>query len=54
LTENIGNTHLERHIASVTTLMRASANWRNFERLFHRAFSDAPEQLEFPFVEEYE
>jgi hypothetical protein len=54
LTEDIGNPHLERHIASVTTLMRASANWRNFERLFKRAFSDAPEQLEFNFVKELE
>lgn len=54
LTEDIGNPHLERHIASVTTLMRASANWRNFERLFKRAFTDAPEQLEFDFVEDVE
>ena len=47
LTEDIGNPHLERHIASVTTLMRAASNWRNFERLFKRAFSpDQPEQLE--------
>jgi len=52
LTGDIGNPHLERHIASVTTLMRASASWRNFERLFQRAFSDAPEQLEFDFVED--
>lgn len=54
LTEDIGNPHLERHIASVTTLMRAAANWRNFERLFQRAFSDSPEQLEFNFVGEIE
>jgi hypothetical protein len=38
LTEDIGNPHLDRHIASVTTLMRASADWRGFLRLFHRAF----------------
>lgn len=54
LTEGIGNPHLERHIASVTTLMRVSANWRNFERLFQRAFSDTPEQLDFNFLEETE
>jgi hypothetical protein len=54
LTEDIGNPHLERHIASVTTLMRAAANWRNFERLFQRAFSDTPEQLEFNFVDDLE
>ncbi len=53
LTENIGNPHLERHIASVTTLMRAAANWRNFKSLFQRAFSkDAHEQLEMPFMED--
>jgi len=54
LTEDIGNPHLERHIASVTTLMRAAANWRNFERLFHRAFPSGPQQTEFNFVEEVE
>lgn len=46
LTEDIGNPHLERHIASVTALMRAASNWRNFERLFARAFSDEPIQQE--------
>jgi len=47
LIEDIGNPHLERHISSVTTLMRASSNWRIFERLFKRAFSpEQPEQLE--------
>lgn len=46
LTENIGNPHLERHIASVTTLMRAAPNWRNFERLFARAFPKGPLQEE--------
>ena len=50
LTENIGNPHLERHIASVTTLMRASSNWRNFKSLFEKAFSDQ-EQLEMSFME---
>lgn len=52
LTENIGNPHLERHIASVTTLMRASSNWRNFERLFQRAFPSGPQQIEMAFMEE--
>lgn len=46
LTEDIGNPHLERHIASVTTLMRAASNWRNFERLFNRAFQTGPYQEE--------
>lgn len=38
LTENIGNPHLEKQIASVTTLMRASSSWSQFNRLFDRAF----------------
>ena len=52
LTEDIGNPHLERHIASITTLMRAAPNWRNFERLFKRAFPEGPEQLEMGFMED--
>jgi len=50
LTEDIGNPHLERHIASVTTLMRAAANWKLFERLFARAFPKGPIQEEMTFV----
>ena len=38
LTEDIGNPHLERHIASVVTLMRVSTNWSQFDRMFKRAF----------------
>jgi hypothetical protein len=48
LTEDIGNPHLERQVASVTTLMRASPNWATFERLFNRAFGI---QSEFYFKE---
>jgi len=52
LTEDIGNPHLERHIASITTLMRATPNWGNFERLFNRAFPSGPQQLELPLGDE--
>ena len=38
LTEDIGNPHLSNQITAVVTLMRASAKWRDFERLFARAF----------------
>lgn len=38
LTNDIGNVHLERHVAVVTALMRVSPNWRAFERLFNRNF----------------
>jgi hypothetical protein len=36
LTEDIGHPHLSNQITAVVTLMRASVNWRNFERLFAR------------------
>jgi hypothetical protein len=38
LTESIGNPHLEKHIASVTTLMRVSDCWRSFTQIFLKAF----------------
>ena len=51
LTTDIGNPHLERHLARVVTRMRISPNWRTFERHFKRAFG---EQQEFGFVDELE
>ncbi len=51
LTEDIGNPHLERHLASITTLMKVSANWTNFHRLFVRAFGG---QLDLDFPENKE
>ena len=47
LTEDIGNPHLQNHLASVTTLMKVSPNWGNFNRLFVRAFG-GQQELEFP------
>ncbi len=44
LTEDIGNPHLERHLAAVTALMRAAPNWKAFERLFERAYPDSRQQ----------
>jgi hypothetical protein len=49
LTLDIGNSHLEKHLASVITLMRISPNWRKFLQHFNRAFG---EQQEFDFVDE--
>ena len=54
LTNNIGNPHLEKQVAIVTTLMRVASNWRSFERLFQRAFPSGPEQLEMEFIQEVE
>ena len=50
LSENIGHPHLEKHIASVTTLMRVSPTWAAFKRLFDRAYRLANEQQELPGV----
>ena len=47
LTGDIGNPHLERQVAVITTLMKVSPNWKNFERSFKRAFSHEPEQMEW-------
>jgi len=51
LTEDIGNPHLEKHLASVTTLMKVSPNWGKFNRLFVRAFG-GQQKLEFPAKDE--
>ena len=46
LTMDIGNPHLERHVAAVTTLMRVSSTWTRFKKLFDRAYPPAIAQLE--------
>ncbi len=38
LTMDIGHPHLEKHLVAVTTLMRASASWPTFQKLFTKAF----------------
>ncbi len=47
LTEDIGNPHLEKHLAQVTMLMRISPNWPAFERFFARAFPGPATQTSF-------
>jgi hypothetical protein len=49
LTDDIGNPHLEKHLASVITLMKVSPDWRRFMRLFVRGFGG---QLELDFEKE--
>jgi hypothetical protein len=51
LTEDIGNPHLEKQVAAVTTLMKASNNWATFNRLFNRVFGIQSEMV-FPELEE--
>jgi hypothetical protein len=38
LTSDTGIPHLDKHIASVITLMKACDNWTEFERLFKKSF----------------
>ncbi len=51
LTEDIGNPHLEKQVASVVTLMKASNNWSTFQRLFNRVFGIQKEMI-FPDLED--
>jgi len=46
LTENIGNVHLERQLIAVTTLLRASPDWKTFKMLFKKAFPGPQKPLE--------
>ncbi|MGH7073269.1 MAG: P63C domain-containing protein [Stellaceae bacterium] len=43
LSGNIGNPHLEKHVAVVTALMRISTSWKSFTRNFNRNFSKQAE-----------
>lgn len=47
LTDSVGNVHLEKQIAAVTTLLRATpdGNWRLFETLFNHAYPPAQGDL---------
>lgn len=46
LTLDIGNTHLEKQLVSVITLMNVSSNWRNFLGLFAKKFGGQLELFE--------
>lgn len=50
LTADTGNTHLDRQISTVTTLMRIANNKQEFETLFERAFP--PPQPRLPLIVE--
>ena len=52
LADEVGHPHLDRHIASVTALMRASSSWQGFKRLFDRAFPPPVGQEEIPGIRE--
>ncbi len=46
LTEDIGNPHLEKQIASVIPIMRLSTTWRKFKENFAKAFQIGQKTLE--------
>jgi P63C domain len=52
LTEDVGHDRLREHLASVTTLMRASANWGGFYRLLERALPKYKQTLPLPFPDQ--
>jgi hypothetical protein len=55
LTSDIGHPHLRDHLLEVITLMKVSSTWRDFMRLFNRAFPKTDMlQAELPFPEENE
>ncbi len=52
LTADVGHPHLERHLTGVIALMRASGNWRQFERLLKRAYPIPGDQTELALDEQ--
>ena len=52
LTEDIGHPKLREHIASVITLMRASASWQGFKRLLERAMPKYGDTYQIPYDED--
>lgn len=49
LSENIGQPDLRDHLLQLIAIMRASANWKIFDRLFKRAFPKTGDQLPLDF-----
>ena len=55
LTEDIGDPHLEKHLAITTALMRASRSWKSFLKLLERAVpSPGGGQTEMDFMADEE
>ena len=46
LTENIGIPHLDKHLASVITIMKLSDNWEHFESMFDRWYDESKNEIE--------
>ena len=45
-TSDLGHPRLKEHLAAVTALMRAAANWGQFQRSLKRAFKVQNDQFE--------
>jgi hypothetical protein len=54
LTEDIGEPHLQKQLTAVTTLMKVSQTWGQFERLFGKAFPNGGVQAEMTLGENEE
>jgi hypothetical protein len=54
LTDDVGNPHLERHLAVVTALMRASKTWEGFRKLLNRAVPTPGEKQELLLPDMYD
>lgn len=52
LSEDLGQPDLRDHLLQVVAIMKASANWGIFKRLFARAFPVGPQQQEIPGFED--
>lgn len=46
LSDGIGNPHLEKQLAAVTTIMRIADDWPSFKRMFAKAFPKKGDQIE--------
>ena len=51
-TPDIGNPKLKEHLAAVTALMRAAANWSSFQRMLNRAFPKEGQNIPLPLEDE--
>lgn len=52
LTDDIGNPHLEKHVASAVTLMKISSSYKGFKKYLDKALPIPKAQLALPFVDE--
>jgi P63C domain len=54
LTDDIGNPHLEKHVASAITLMKISSSYKGFKKHLDKALPVPKSQLQLPFGDDDE